>query len=1849
MAEDSIQVNDDSGENVLESVKPMQSAPDAPAPEAAMPQPEAPDAAAPTPKFSNWDDMVANAKPENQPKYKSWNEMVEKEQPTIQSAFTDRMTATTPTELSEAQRIWAQNSYLGDVFKQFGTGYVKSVQENMFLEPETVKAIKDFGAWKGFSEGEDAVNKSFMDGTVLPAVRNLYENTRQTYVAPAAVGLAELGNTIMTNINPFGAPLEGAMAALEQVGKETGTGGALPAALEYATTTAEGLGALGTFGAMELGSRSIPESVLLAKAHGVLEEDGVFSGVKNPTPEQSKSMADAASAIPEKIPDVEKTVHEVARSIDPIPFQAYDVHVQRREALRDQYAKLREDRNSDIEENAPHNDEIASLNEKLEDANPRKTKIYQEKIDALTEKNEAWKEEQRKIESTDMAVIKEKLLDVDNKLMDLARTGRIAKAYRAAEERMPAPVEKEPTVQEAVSKDEEQAVAKEPHPQEIPPGPERPIEEQHSDIVSDVTKRLTNAGRPQDEAEAAAKLIASHYKTVSEQGWAKGTPEEIYQKHAADIKSGSKPAKTLSQPEGGKTLTQKAKGKIRLGVDGARNIISLFKTADASTFIHELGHHWLEEMMSFASDKGAPQTIKDHLSTVRDWLGSKDGEEITTRQHEKFARGFERYMMEGTAPSKGLANVFSQFKKWLTSIYQTVDRLKSPITDNIRDVFDRLIVSNPEKTVIAPEIDSGKTLENAPGTHEFTNFAENYPKTLEGTNQAAKEFVVQKGAATGHEHMVAVDKDGAALHISEGDKESVSSDSALFKKLKDPKNEVIIHHNHQRDVGLSEGDISTLGAMGEKEINAHTPNGSTFSASLSDGMRKALKDKDSGQAIKDLFDISHKAAMKSLSLIQDLVKKGLVEPGDVGSEISKSHTEIFNRALDKAGLIDYKSSADMKGISKELANQVIDKTAEAIRSELEKYGYENVKEKTAGHEPGIPNPGELLPRQGGIREVSESSGGVGETPKAGEASGASDQSGVGVARSAERAAGTVPDPNEPLGEPESPFVDKAGNIRLDNLDTSEDVKSTLRDLAAQNDDFQAARGGVISDSQRSAMADSLGLTMDNFKAEKPSGVSSSVWADAVQKLTFQATDSVTNIGKEFAENGTEENWVKYLQAKQRLLMIADHFSTVTAEAGRTLQVFDKSKMKFTEDVKSLLQHESGKDLFQMQREAKLLFKLDTAAKRAKFLQDSRKPSGGDMILEYWINGLISGPATHMTYSVGNTLLSLWRAIPETAAASGISKIHEILGHGSSGISLGEVGAKLKGGIKGIPTAVSAAGSALKTGVTSLLPGEDPWTLPFQTATENPVRGVEILNKNITWKELGAQTYGAVKGMRDAFVATGNLIKNGGVEGAPLFDLKRSSLGAIPDVAIKGVNVPVGTVLRLPGRSIAGIHSFFRTVGYSMEKSAMAYRDAGKESLSDIDFAKRVNEIETNPSEEIMKQSRSLATEATLMARGGEFTQNLSKITNLSINLPGLGETKLLKFIDPFVHISSNILDQTLVQRTPIGLLSKDMRNDLMGKNGAVMRDQAQARMLVGTALAATAGGLAAEGLMSGSGPSNAHERGIWIAAGNQPHSVKVDDVWYDIHRLGPLGMVMSIGADMYDVAHAMGKEDSSIVATMLAHAISQNVLDESFMRGPAELIQATTDSERYGPQYVRNFASSFLPYSVGMSQVTRATDPYTRQARTVMDAFRAKIPWESQSLMPRRDVWGEPVLNRDVLGVKGLSAIYETKVNHDPVNKTLLSLGFYPSQPGKSIRGVKLSDPQYDDYSRIAGRLTKQRLDNIVAQSGFSQIPPGKQVEVMRKIIETSRESARRAIMMKYPEIMQQAVDQKRQILMGKK
>jgi hypothetical protein len=91
------------------------------------------------------------------------------------------------------------------------------------------------------------------------------------------------------------------------------------------------------------------------------------------------------------------------------------------------------------------------------------------------------------------------------------------------------------------------------------------------------------------------------------------------------------------------------------------------------------------------------------------------------------------------------------------------------------------------------------------------------------------------------------------------------------------------------------------------------------------------------------------------------------------------------------------------------------------------------------------------------------------------------------------------------------------------------------------------------------------------------------------------------------------------------------------------------------------------------------------------------------------------------------------------------------------------------------------------------------------------------------------------------------------------------------------------------------------------------------------------------------------------------------------------------------------------------------------------------------------------------------------------------------------------------------------------------------------------------------------------AQIARASDPYTRQARTVVDELKRKIPGMSETLMPRRDEWGEEIPNAQALGAAGLTAIYMTKISNDPVNRAMLELGIAPAKVEKKIRNQELT------------------------------------------------------------------------------
>ena len=188
---------------------------------------------------------------------------------------------------------------------------------------------------------------------------------------------------------------------------------------------------------------------------------------------------------------------------------------------------------------------------------------------------------------------------------------------------------------------------------------------------------------------------------------------------------------------------QSVNGMTEIMKDGER-IISIFKTADRSTFLHEMGHVFFDDIQKLASMDNAPKQLLDDWNTLKEWSGWVDGENVdNTKAHEKFARGWESYLRSGEAPTKGLQRVFRQFSKWLTRIYRSVQRLGGEVPSDIKDIMARMIATQDDIENYAHE----QALEQFENTKLYQQLSESEQARVQGyiadIKEKAKERVIR--------------------------------------------------------------------------------------------------------------------------------------------------------------------------------------------------------------------------------------------------------------------------------------------------------------------------------------------------------------------------------------------------------------------------------------------------------------------------------------------------------------------------------------------------------------------------------------------------------------------------------------------------------------------------------------------------------------------------------------------------------------------------------------------------------------------------------------------------------------------------------------------------------------------------------------------------------------------------------------------------------------------------------------------------------------------------------------------------------------------------------------------------
>lgn len=476
-------------------------------------------------------------------------------------------------------------------------------------------------------------------------------------------------------------------------------------------------------------------------------------------------------------------------------------------------------------------------------------------------------------------------------------------------------------------------------------------------------------------------------------------------------------------------------------------------------------------------------------------------------------------------------------------------------------------------------------------------------------------------------------------------------------------------------------------------------------------------------------------------------------------------------------------------------------------------------------------------------------------------------------------------------------------------------------------------------------------------------------------------------------------------------------------------------------------------------------------------------------------------------------------------------------------------------------------------------------------------------------EIGARLFGLLQGTQEGARFFARAIRTG--ETSDTF----SKIAGHDLRAIGGIK---GEVVRVPGRLLNSADEFFKGMNRRAEINALAYRQAHRDGLSSSEAIKRrVAELSANPPEAIELRALDFARYQTFQRPLSGIGQNAQRMVR---------DYPLLRPIITFVRTPANLL-KFATERSPLAPILKEWRADF--KAGGARRDMAIARATLGTGIGALAYQWALDGRITGAPPSDPAKNRLMRANGWQPYSVRIGDTWVSYSRLDPFAMTLGVAADLATRSAGMTDKQLDNYAALTVASIMSQMADKTWLSGVSDFINAMSDPERYGPNYLRNLGASFLiPNTLG--QTARSMDPVQRKRNSFAEELQSRIPGLSDNLLPSRNIWGEPI-GRDQLGPDLLSPFRQERLKNDPVNQAMLDVGARFGLPSKSytVDGVRKdwTPEQYDRLQELAGRSAYSGVAELISDPAWQDMTAPERLKRAEKVFRKAREAARDAIL----------------------
>ena len=608
-----------------------------------------------------------------------------------------------------------------------------------------------------------------------------------------------------------------------------------------------------------------------------------------------------------------------------------------------------------------------------------------------------------------------------------------------------------------------------------------------------------------------------------------------------------------------------------------------------------------------------------------------------------------------------------------------------------------------------------------------------------------------------------------------------------------------------------------------------------------------------------------------------------------------------------------------------------------------------------------------------------------------------------------------------------------------------------------------------------------------------------------------------------------------------------------------------SKMDDLDYTKFLYERVGTKDPARLAKELSLLGSFDDLDNFARSADLAKKTSGRrllDITQEYWINSILSGPATQLVNAVGNALtgvvLSAERGLgavfsgnPELIRATfnltytfeslkealnaaaiafreddsilikGSKQFDDTSGEGTKSITSSNV-SKMLSDTRLFPGKPEIAdSSALGAAINGIGTGTRVFTRLLTSGDE--------FFKNLAYRkqirtELAMEAYTKIRqGQGSNKTAAEILDVNNEVQ----------SVAREMDEVAKYVEKNFGDYITESGHYMSE-KGLLISARQAAEKAGKTF-GKGQEKFIRNYLAKAENKFDKDATilDKIYKRSEKAA-------EFSELATHTSKIESDSIVEPIariLTKHPILKFVVPFLRTPANI--KFGYERTPFGLLKnlrKEYRDKLRSSDPLVKAD-ARGKLAMGTL---TSGAtlfylMSGKEYITGGGPTNRDELDALKETGWQPYSIRMPNGTYiSYQRLDPIATMMQMSADFRDYLKYEVRDDDDRNAAELFGAMTLvyavNMTDKTFLRGVNNMLNVFRDPEYYGPKLSKDISAGLVPNLVNQTRNTQA-EIMVKEAKDFSDTLTRRVPGLDKKVAPKRNILGEEVYRSNPLGV----------------------------------------------------------------------------------------------------------------------